>query len=94
MSKPSKHRLHELYWGYGETHNDIADRYDVNDRTVSKWFSDYGIPVAANGNRDAFMFAMRDKRYYYRLYWGKRLTHTQIAAREGLGKRFVKETIA
>lgn len=93
MNKPPKNRLYELYWGDGENFRQIADRYDIPPKDVGGWFREYGIPYDNNHNRNAFIFAMRDRRYYYELYWGQRLGYTEIANKCGIGTSFVGRKI-
>jgi len=93
MEKPSKRELYELYWKQGYNFSGIADRYGVTNVTVGGWLRDYGIPYDNNHKRDAFVFSMRDKRFYYQLYWGERLSYSDIASRFDFGLTFVAEQI-
>ena len=91
--KPSKRRLYELYWGEKKDFKHIAEQYDVSREHVGKWFREYGMMYDTNHNRDAYIFAMRDRRYYYELYWGQRLEYAEIASRHNLGINFVAKQI-
>lgn len=85
--------LYERYWGNHESFTDIADDFGVTRKTVGKRFADENIPTAKNAHHDAYIFAMRPKSYYYQLYWGERLTATEIANKHNVGIDFVREHI-
>lgn len=88
-----KRRLYELYWGEHKHTVTIGEQYNVGRKVVRERLREYGIPRAHSGNHQAFIFAMRSKRYYYELYWGERLNYADIASRLNLGTSFVGEQI-
>jgi len=84
-----KRVLYRLYWGDKQTFEDIATRFAVSATYVQQRFADEGIPYSPSHNHDAWIFAMRDKTYYYELYWGQRMGYADIAAELDIGVGFV-----
>jgi len=85
----SKADLYELMWEKQLTSGEIAERFDISSSTVHRHYHKHGIPMAGNYSVNAWVFRMLSRELLYELYWGKGMTHAQIAEQYDVSEQLV-----
>jgi len=87
--KPTKDELYELYWEQELPKDEIAGRYDMTPESLRGRMANLGVPFADADYRDVFLFRMRNRRYYYQLYWEDDYSLRTIASQHNISQQSV-----
>lgn len=90
-----KSELYRQFWKEKQSRAEIADKYNVTERYVRRWFNKQGMrqtrldDQATYDLRNRFVFEHRPRSHYYELYWGKDMNYKEIAEYKDLSAKTV-----
>ena len=87
--------FYHLHWNKGLSTADIAEKYEITDRYVRRWFNKHGIQFARQYSEEShdpqkrFIFERRARSHYYKLYWQDDCNYNEIAELKDISKNTV-----